>query len=268
MPFRALTLVGVLSCTPGVALAYPGGTPNYVTDIAPFCASCHSSRSADDLAGVSESRVKAEIADAKHLARIRAAKPDSPYAHLSDAQREALIAGVRGIDAAASVEIIAPGALKPGQVFEVTVNAQGGGGPVVGIALVDAHHRWQARPAASAGWRVVAPPEVTGPDGKPQTRFLDGRLGGLPADVSYVNVYGVEADPTAGKFSKVSVVFRLRAPPEEGTFPLSAVFLYGTEKGAPHGAIEQIQGKRPLGGFGGASGRLLFSDVRKIFVGE
>ena len=33
----------------GTASAYPGGTPSYQTDIAPFCAGCHASRSVDML---------------------------------------------------------------------------------------------------------------------------------------------------------------------------------------------------------------------------
>ena len=44
-----LTICGAM-IAPCAALAYPGGTPSYQTDVAPFCASCHSSRSADYLA--------------------------------------------------------------------------------------------------------------------------------------------------------------------------------------------------------------------------
>jgi cytochrome c553 len=39
---RSAALVLVFGALP--AAAYPGGTPNYQTDAAPFCASCHSSR--------------------------------------------------------------------------------------------------------------------------------------------------------------------------------------------------------------------------------
>lgn len=265
IPFAAFLGIGLV-LTPSRAPAYPGGTPAYVTDVAPFCASCHSSVSPEQLKGTPEDRVRAELAASKHLAKIEAARSDGPYASLSDTERRELIAGIRRIDESSSVEILAPETLKPGQVFEVTVNARGGGGPVVGLALVDATHRWQARPAASAGWQVVDAPKVTGPDGRPQSRFLEGRLPDLSPALSYVNVYGVHADPAKEEFSSVSATFRLRAPHEAGTYPLGAVFLYGTEKGSPHGAVQEIQGKRPLGGFAGASGRLRFSRLLRIAV--
>jgi hypothetical protein len=44
------------------------------------------------------------------------------------------------------------------------------------------------------------------------------------------------------------------------------VLLYGTEKGAPFGAVETISGDVPRGGFGGNSGRVRFGDVRQISV--
>ena len=122
---------------PMAAFAYPGGTPNYQTDVAPFCAGCHSSVSADQLVGVPEARVKKELAQVKHLGKIEAAREGSPYAELTPEQRAQLIAGIQKIDAATSVKVIAPAELQPGQVFEVTVEATGGGGPVVGLALVD-----------------------------------------------------------------------------------------------------------------------------------
>ncbi len=255
-----------LGLLPALAFGYPGGTPSYVTDLAPFCASCHSSLSLDSLAGAPEKRAEAELASHKHLAKIRAAKAGSPYAKLTAEQREELIQGIERIDAASSVEIVVPQQLKPGQEFEVTLTARGGGGPVVGLALVDAPHRWQARPAASAGWRIVDRPTVTGPDGQIQTRFLDGRRPDLAPGISYVNVYGIEADPGAGSFSTVQVTYRLRAPVEAGTYPLAAAFLYGTEKGSPHGAVETLQGRAPIGGFGASAGRVRFSEVVQIRV--
>ena len=48
-------LVGIVIvvglAAPWVAGAYPGGTPDFQTDVAPFCAACHSSRSEEALAG-------------------------------------------------------------------------------------------------------------------------------------------------------------------------------------------------------------------------
>lgn len=257
--------VCLLGLTRGVT-AYPGGTPNYVTDVAPFCASCHSSISADQMIGVPPARVQGQLVASKHIAKIRAAREGSAYASLTEAQREALIRGIEQIDAAASVKLLAPEKLKVGQVFEVTVEATGGGGPVVGIALVDSNQRWQARPAPSAGWRVLDKPRVVGPDGNLQTKFTDRRQSTLSPGVAYVNIEGVSADTLQGRYSRVSVTLRLRAPRESGSYPLGAVFLYGTEKGSPHGAVDTLRGKAPLGGGGAASGRILFSTIQQIQV--
>jgi hypothetical protein len=222
--------------------------------------------SADQLAGLPEARVQAELASSKHLVRIREARPDGPYGKLSPAARAALLDGIAKIDAATRVALSAPAEVAAAAEFEVSVEAVGGGGPVVGIALVDAANRMQARPATSVGFFVVAKPTVRGPDGKEQTRFTDGRNPSLAPGVTYVNAYDVTADPAAGKFSTVRATWKLRAPAQAGTYPLAAVLLYGTEKGSPHGVVDTVQGKQPLGGFGAASGRVRFSDVAQIRV--
>ncbi len=263
-----LALAAALAVVPaGRGLAYPGGTPSYVTDVAPFCSSCHSSLVESELAGVPPERAQSELAANKHIVEIRSARRGSPYAGLSEQQRSELIAGIEKIDAAASVQLLAPATLKPGQVFEVTVEAKGGGGPVVGLALVDAAQRFQARPAPGAGWVVMETPRVVGPDGQPQTRFTDGRDPALAPGISYVNVYGVSADTAAGKYSSVSATFRLRAPSQPGTYPLAAAFWYGTEKGSPHGAVDTPTGRKmPVGKFGGHGGRVRFSSVLQIKI--
>lgn len=248
------------------ASAYPGGTPGFVTDVAPYCASCHSSVSDAQLAGAPPERAKAELSANKHIAKIRTPQEGSPYAELTDAQRAELIAGVEAIEKASVVELRTPAKVQAGSVFEVTVVATGGGGPVVGLALVDADQRWQARPAPSAGWHVVDTPKVVGPDGKEQSKFTDGRNKDLAPGIAYVNVYGVAADPVKGQYSTVSMTVRLRAPGTPGKFPLAAAFLYGTEKGSPHGAVETIRGKVPRGGFTANSGRVAFSEVVQVEV--
>ncbi len=258
------TLLALCLC-PALGQAYPGGTPEFVTDVAPFCAACHSSTSPEQLTGAPAAGIAEEQAESKHLAKIRAARADSPYAKLSEQQRAQLIAGIQKIDQNARVELAAPASLRPGEEFEVTVTASGGGGPVVGLALVDSGLRFQSRPAPSAGWQVLAPARITGPDGKPQTQFTERRRDGK--GTSYVNVSGVSADTTTGKFSTVTVVWRLRAPDRAGSYPLAAVFLYGTEKGAPHGAVEAPWGgKLPLGGLASNAGRVRFSDVKQLRV--
>ena len=86
---RSLLFAGtMLACwLPLAAAAYPGGTPNYQTDAAPFCASCHSSRSADALAGIGE-RADKEVAEQKHIAVILSGQKG--YASLSESDRQTL----------------------------------------------------------------------------------------------------------------------------------------------------------------------------------
>ena len=116
-PFR-FALVAVLAALPALSHAYPGGTPGFVTDVAPYCAACHSSVSADQLAGVPEARVQAELAANKHLAKIEVATDGSAYEKLSEAERRALIEGIQRIDAAARVRVDMPPTVKAGGVVE------------------------------------------------------------------------------------------------------------------------------------------------------
>jgi hypothetical protein len=248
------------------ALAYPGGTPSFVTDVAPYCASCHSSTSEDQLTGAPAARVSAELAANKHIAKIQNPGDGSPYNGLSAAQRQELIAAIQKIDAATKLTLKAPATAKPGDVIDVVVEVTGGSAPVLGIALVDSGQRWQSSPATSAGWQVTAKPVVTGPDGKPQTRFTDGRNPALRPGTTYVNVVDITADPVAGTYSTVKVTWKLRAPAQAGPVPLAAVLLYGTELSSPNGAVETPTSKSPVGGFTGSSGRVKFSDVQTIAV--
>lgn len=251
---------------PGVARAYPGGTPGYQTDAAPYCASCHSSRSVEALAGVAGDRAGKELVDAKHLAQIRAG--EAGYAELGAAERAQLIAHIEALDAASTVELDAPAKVAPGATFKVTVNVTGGAGPAVGVALVDASHRWLARPAPSAGWRVVEPPAITGQDFKEQTEWLHRRPEALGRNLAFVNVLGIESHADKEEWGRANVVFTLRAPSAPGRYPLAASYWYGTEKASPLGyTVDPIRGKLTRGGFGGASGRVLFTPVRQIEVG-
>ncbi len=263
---RLAVMAAALLFPASLSMAYPGGTPQYVTDVAPFCTSCHSSVSAAQLAGVPEKRVEKELAANKHIAEILQALEGSAYHGLTETERQELVRGIEAIDAASRVRLNAPTRIKVGQVFEVMVAAIGGAGPVIGLSLVDAAHRWQARPAPSVGWRIVAAPRILGPDGKEQTQFIDGRVAGLSPAISYVNVYGVSADPGRGRYDSVTVTFRLQAPATPGSYPLVAAFLYGTEKASPHGAVQEVWGVRPLGGFTGHSGRVRFSEPLQIEV--
>ena len=257
-----IAALGLLAA--GTASAYPGGTPSFQTDVAPYCAACHSSRSEDALAGTGE-RAERELVEHKHIAEILAGH--GGYASLGEPDREALAKQIRALDAASTVTLRAPETIAPGAVFEVAVEVTGGGGPVVGVGLVDRDHRWWARPAASAGWRVVAPPAVTGPDGALQTDWLERRPEAADRNLSFVNVTDVASDPARERFARARVVFTLRAPDREGSYPLAGVYFYGTEKSTVLGYTTDAQGHKEVrGGFDGGSGRVLFTPVRRIEV--
>ena len=67
---RAITTATVLLVSiafgANLAAAYPGGTPDFQTDVAPYCAACHSSTSEDDLSGLGD-RAQSELALNKHF---------------------------------------------------------------------------------------------------------------------------------------------------------------------------------------------------------
>ncbi|MBW2267811.1 MAG: hypothetical protein JRH16_04480 [Deltaproteobacteria bacterium] len=246
------------------ASAYPGGTPSYQTDVAPYCAGCHSSRSIEMLDG-SPDRAAKELAERKHVAVVLSGQKG--YASLTEPDRQALADQIRALDVASTVSLAAPARVTTGQDFEVRISVTGGAGPVVGVALVDRPHRWHARPLASAGWQVAAPPRITGPDGQPQTEWLARRPEGRGRNISYVNVTDIASDSAAGRWSSASVVFTLRAPTRPGQYPLAAAYLYGTEKSTILGYTTNALGwKEPRGGMGGPSGRVLFSDLYAIEV--
>jgi len=261
--FQWLLAVAAL-VAPAGAIAYPGGTPDFQTDAAPYCAGCHSSRSAEALAGAGDRAVK-EVAESKHLAVVLSGQKG--YASLTEIDRHALAEQIRALDAASTVSLAAPASLQPGQTFDVRVDVTGGAGPVVGVALVDRDHRWYARPATSAGWRVIAPPKITGPDGQLQTEWLARRPEELGRNLSFVNIAKIASDAPTKSWAKASVVFTLRAPERPGVYPLAAVYLYGTEKSSVLGyTTSPIGYKEPRGGFTGGSGRVLFTPVQSIKV--
>ncbi len=266
MRFRSFVMfVSWVACVGGfadAAFAYPGGTPAFQTDAAPFCASCHSSRSLEALAGAPDDRATKELAENKHIPLILAG--EGGYAKLAPAQREELASHVRALDQASTVSMTAPAKVKLGEEFTVTVELTGGAGPAIGVALVDAAHRWQARPAPGAGWFVVKPPTVLGQDFKEQLDWL-GRRGG-DRNLSFVNVTGIHSDASTQEWGRAQVAWTLRAT-AAGKRPLAAAYWYGTEKASPQGVYEDpIRGKLLRGGFAGHSGRILFSDVVVIEV--
>lgn len=249
---------------PAAAGAYPGGTPDFQTDVAPFCAACHSSIDADSLEGAGERAGKEVIAN-KHLATIQAG--EGKYGELSEADRASLVEHIRAVDANSKIELEFPPQVGVGETFQVTVKVTGGAGPVVGVALVDRAHRWYARPASSIGWVVVGAPTVIGPNDQPQTKWLARRPERFGRNITFVNIEGVESDAVAQKWSKSKVIFTLKAPDKPGDFPLVGAYFYGTEKATPLGySVDALGRKRTRGSYTGNSGRVKFSDAHVITV--
>jgi hypothetical protein len=265
MKLRTVAAAAAAALSAAPAWAYPGGTPDYQTDVAPFCSSCHSSRNVEEMAGTGE-RAEKELAEKKHIAVILSGQKG--YADLSEADRVMLADQIRALDKASTVQMDAPDSVTAGQTFQVTVSVTGGAGPVVGVSLVDRPHRWYGRPAASAGWRIAGPPVIIGPDGQPQTEWLAKRPDGLDRNISFVNVKGIHSDAAAGKWSSAKVIFTLQAPDRPGTYPLAAAYHYGTEKSTVLGYKTNAMGwKEVRGGFTGGSGRVLFTPLKSITVG-
>jgi hypothetical protein len=244
--------------------AYPGGTPSFQTDAAPFCAGCHSSRDAAALAGAGERAAK-EVSEQKHIAVILSGQQG--YAQLSEPDRQTLVEQIRALDAASSVELKAPAQVKAGEVFQVQVRVTGGAGPVVGVGLVDRDHRWFARPAPSAGWQIAAAPEITGADGSPRMEWLNRRPAEAGRNLAYVNVPGIASDAAARRWDSAEVVFTVRAPAAPGSYPLAAAYWYGTEKSTLLGYTTNALGQKEVrGGTTGGSGRVMFSKLQQIEV--
>ena len=259
--FLAIALTALLAAP---AAAYPGGTPGFQTDAAPYCAGCHSSRSEEMLSGLGERATK-ELPENKHYAKIR--EGSGGYEDLSPEERATLIQHLRDLDASSTVTIEAPGEVAAGGTFQVVVKVTGGAGPVVGIALVDAAHRYQARPAPGAGWQVATAPVVIGQDGEQQAEWLARRPAALGRNLAFVNVTGIASDASKSEWGSARVTWTLEAPSRPGTLPLAAAYWYGTEKGSPLGyTTDPIRGKQVRGTYAGSSGRILFSDVLRIEV--
>jgi hypothetical protein len=246
------------------AAAYPGGTPSFQTDVAPFCSACHSSLTESALEGAGERATK-ELAENKHLAAILAGQRG--YAELSPDDRARLAEQVRAVDANSKIELEFPPQVAKGETFQVKANVTGGAGPVVGVGLVDRPHRWFARPASAAGWTVVGAPTVIGDDGQPQQEWLSRRPESLGRGITFVNVTGIHSDAVAGKWAKAKVIFTLKAPDRAGDFPLVGAFWYGTEKASPLGYETNALGQKQVrGGYTGGSGRVRFTDAHVITV--
>jgi hypothetical protein len=260
----AVLVLGI-ALAPQGAIAYPGGTPDFQTDVTPFCAACHSSIDEAALAGARGDRAAKEVAAQKHLAPILAGAGD--YGSLDEASRAKLVELIKAVDANSSIELEFPPQVAPGETFQVTAKITGGGGPAVGVALLDKPHRWYSRSAASVGWRVVGAPTIIGPKGAPQNDWLGRRPELQGRNITFVNVLDWKSDAPSQSWAKAKVIFTLKAPETAGEYPLAGAFFYGTEKAIPMSTKKNpVYGDQPLGGYTGKSGRVRFTEAHIITV--
>jgi hypothetical protein len=247
--------------------AYPGGTPRFVTNASPYCASCHTSTTADQLKDMQPDAAAGMLPDKHHYASISAG--ERAYQRLEAGDRDKLLAAVKAMDANCKVDLaVSATKVKPGAPITATVTTKGGSG-VVGVMLTDNDQRFQSSPVQVQGFVITKDPEVTGPDGKPQTTFLDGREPGLPRGINYVNIQNVKSDPDAGTYDACKVVYTLAAPATPGEYTISAAFIFGTETAVAIGRQETPDGRvMPVGGQGSGSGRIQFAKLTRITVAK
>lgn len=260
----ALAMAALIALTSHFAWAYPGGPLHDVTDAAPYCAGCHSSVGVEQLRELPPEEARKRTVAAAHIDAIKAGH--GPYAKLTPDQRLKLIADVEKVDANAKISLQAPETVKAGEKFTVTVKAQGGSGPVIGIMLLDVDLRDQARAIQGEGFQIDAPPKVIGPDGNSQEQWLSRRYDKLAHNLNFAVVFGVKTDLAADKFATSTVTYDLVAPSTPGKYTICAALAYGTEKASPLGRVDMGGHPMPLGGFAGASGRILFSKVANVEV--
>lgn len=251
---RLAAFLLAMLAAPAVAMAYPNGTPHYVTDMGPFCASCHAAARVEYMSELPPDLARKEVAEAKHYGLVRMPSPPSPYIELADAQKEELIRVAKLIDANASVTLTAPPRVKAGQEVSVTIKARGGNGPVIGVMLVDRVSRFQARPVSSGGWFITGAPEVLGQGGKAEAGWLDKRIAGSGKNLNYITIGNQSFDVEKKLFPEGTVKYTVRAPMSPGVYTMAAAFLYGTENASGSAFFQ-----RP-------SGRVLFSEEVRIEV--
>ncbi|WP_218081474.1 hypothetical protein [Anthocerotibacter panamensis] len=256
-------VVGTVLLAGGAALAYPGGVEEYVTDTGPFCASCHSSVTQLQVRNLLPADPGRRDIEKVHYDAIRSGQ--GTYKELTSEQRTMLVEQVQALDKKATVTVAVPSSVKPNETLEIKATVLGGNGPVVGVMLVDSDLRYQARPIASSGWQILKAPVVQGPDGQPQTTWLDKRVAGTPRNLNFIQVYGITPATTQSSV----VTYTLKAPSAPGTYPLAVALLYGVELGTELGTVADPNspvGKGPRGGFGGRSGRVKFSELQTVAV--
>ncbi|HEY3197196.1 MAG TPA: hypothetical protein VGJ57_04215 [Nitrospirales bacterium] len=246
-----------------IAVADPYGPPHAVTDMAPFCATCHASTSLTQLPDLRADTAAAESVEEKHLKQIKVAPA---YKDLTPSERNTLLEAVRWVDAQATITIQAPRQVKRNSRIEVKVVTRGGAGPVVGVSLVDSVLRFQARPIGSSGFKVIGPPLVIGPDEKVQTAWIERRTRTADLGLATIMISGIAGNAETRHVDETRITWTLRCPPEPGIYRLAAVFYYGTEKAHPLGTVLRNGRPEPRGGSDSGSGRVMFSDAITLTV--
>lgn len=246
------------------AAAWTGGPLFDVTDWDPKCAVCHSSVGREQLRLEPPAFANAVIFENRHYKAIE--DGTGAYQSVSPADRQKLLADVKVVDQNASVTLSVPESARPGQELQITAAVRGGNG-VVGVALVDSDLRRQGRSIQGDGWVIVGAPKVWGSDGKEQTKWVDSRGAGLRKNINSALIFDQKADLAAKQFAGGKATWTVKAPQEPGTYSVTAVMYYGTEKASPVGSVTTPTGAvLPRGGLFGASGRVMFAKPVTVTV--
>jgi len=260
LPVAALAIL-IAACS-GSAFAWSGGPVYDVTDLEPKCAACHSSvtreQNRTEPAGIANFLFMENL----HYKAIEEGK--GPYQALSPDERQKLLADVKAVDENASVTIAVPASLSPGQDVQVTVTARGGN-EIVGVALVDVDLRRKARIIQAEGWQIVGAPKVFDSAGKEQTKWVDGR-GALSKNINSAVIWDQKADLAAKRFAAGKVTWTLKAPQQPGTYSMTAVMFYGTEKASPMGRVTVGTTTAARAGTWGNAGRVTFAKPVTVTV--
>lgn len=244
--------------------AWSGGPVLNVTDIEAKCAVCHSSATREQLR-TEPAGVQNFLFVDRHYKAVQ--DGTGPYANMTPADRQKLLADIKAVDEAASVTVSVPESVKPGQEIQITATVRGGS-EIVGVALMDSDLRMQGRSIHGDGWLIVGSPKVWGSDGKEQTKWVDARAAGLKKNINSAVVFGDQkADLAAKRVAGGKATWTVKAPPEPGTYTVAAVLFYGTEKASAVGTVTNPAGvAQPRGGTFGNSGRIVFSKPTTVTV--
>ena len=254
--------LATLIASPASTPAWSGGPVFNVTDLEPKCAACHASMTKEQQRTEPAGLANYLFVENLHYKAIEEGK--GQYQAMSPADRQRLLADVKAMDENASVTLAVPTALQPGQEVQVTVTARGGH-EVLAVALVDTDLRQKARIIQADGWQIMGAPKVSDSGGKEQTKWVDGR-GSLNRNINSAVIWDQKADLATKRFASGKAVWTVKAPQQPGTYSMTAVLFYGTEKASPAGTVTVGTAVAPRSGTWGNAGRVVFSKPVTITV--